>query len=178
MIRSFGFGYPHSRRIVSASWMASWSRSGALEPEPNGSWKSTPITELARFVRTVRGVSLSGYASIMRPPSCASVRIVKGPITADPSAGLGHNFEGPKINLLLIDRPPEPLDKDVVPPYAPSHPSNPPFFNTAVKSMDVKYDPWSVLNMSGLPYRARASSTASISRLYRDHHEGTQRMNQ
>ena len=64
---------------------------------------------------------------MVTPRSCgrlhARVRIVKDQITADPSAGLGHNFEGPKINLLLIDRPPEPLDKDVVPPYAPSHPS-------------------------------------------------------
>ena len=40
--------------------------------------------------------------------------IVEGQIAADASAGLGHSLVGMEINFLVFDRPPEPLDEDVV----------------------------------------------------------------
>lgn len=42
--------------------------------------------------------------------------IVKGQITADADAGLGYGLVGVKVDLLVFDRTPEPLDEDVVPP--------------------------------------------------------------
>ena len=44
--------------------------------------------------------------------------IVKVQIAADPRAGLGHRLVGVEINLLVFDRPPKPLDEDIVPPRA------------------------------------------------------------
>src|SRR5918994_180850 len=47
----------------------------------------------------------------MRP-----LAIVKGQITANRDAGLGHAVISPQIHLLVFDAAPEPLDKDVVAP--------------------------------------------------------------
>lgn len=44
--------------------------------------------------------------------------VVEAQIPADGSAGLGHGFVGVEIDLLVFDRPPEPLDEHVVPPCA------------------------------------------------------------
>ncbi len=44
--------------------------------------------------------------------------IVKGQISTDADAGLRHGLVGVEINLLIFDRPPEPLDEDIVPPRA------------------------------------------------------------
>ncbi len=40
--------------------------------------------------------------------------VVEGQIAADASAGLGHGLVGVEVDLLVFDRPPEPLDEDVV----------------------------------------------------------------
>ena len=90
--------------------------------------------------------------------------IIKAEMPADPSSGLRHAFVGVQIDLLIFDRPPEPLDKDIVPPCAATVHGDVDlgFFSTAVKSMEVNCDPWSVLKMPGLPCRASASSSASI----------------
>lgn len=42
--------------------------------------------------------------------------ILEGQISADASSGLGHCLVGVEIDLLVFDRPPEPLDEDIVPP--------------------------------------------------------------
>jgi hypothetical protein len=44
--------------------------------------------------------------------------IVKVQIAADTSASLGHCLVGVEIDLFVFDRPPEPLDEDVVAPCA------------------------------------------------------------
>src|SRR3954470_2633892 len=49
----------------------------------------------------------------MRSPS-----IVEGQVSADRGPGLADRVVGPEINLLVLDRSPEPLDEDVVPPRA------------------------------------------------------------
>ena len=42
--------------------------------------------------------------------------IVKGQISADASAGIGHGLVGVEVDLLVFDRTPEPFDEHVVPP--------------------------------------------------------------
>ena len=42
--------------------------------------------------------------------------VVKGQIAANPGAGVWDRLIGVKINLLVFDRAPEPLDEDVVAP--------------------------------------------------------------
>lgn len=42
--------------------------------------------------------------------------IVEVQISTDASAGLGHGLVGVEIDLLVFDRPPEPLDEDIIPP--------------------------------------------------------------
>jgi len=44
--------------------------------------------------------------------------IVKGQISANAGTGLGHGFVCVEIEFLVFDRPPEPLDEDIVPPCA------------------------------------------------------------
>lgn len=44
--------------------------------------------------------------------------IVEGEIAADASASLGYGLVGVEIDLFVFDRPPEPLDEDVVAPRA------------------------------------------------------------
>jgi hypothetical protein len=59
-------------------------------------------------------VSLIGRLPVkarMRSPA-----VVKRQIAADRCPCLGNAFGGMQINLLLIDRPPKALDKNIVPP--------------------------------------------------------------
>jgi len=89
--------------------------------------------------------------------------VIEGQISTDACSGLRHSFIGMEIDLLIFGRPPKPLDEDIVIRHAPLpsiEMAISAFFNTAVKSMDVNWDPWSELKMSGLPWRASASSTA------------------
>src|SRR3954462_11093633 len=44
--------------------------------------------------------------------------IVEGQIPADRGAGLADRVVGSEVDLLVLDRPPEPLDEDVVAPGA------------------------------------------------------------
>ena len=46
--------------------------------------------------------------------------IVEGEVTSEPSAGLGDGVVRMQIDLLVLDRAPEPLDEDVVTPAAAS----------------------------------------------------------
>src|SRR3954453_2672016 len=58
---------------------------------------------------------------LRRPRAQARVwpsSIVKGEIPAERSARLAHAVIGPQIDLLVLHRAPEPLNKDVVPPGA------------------------------------------------------------
>lgn len=74
-------------------------------------------------------------------------------IPANADAGLGHSLVGVEVDLLIFDRPPEPLDEHVVPPVPlPSiEMAISAFFSTAVKPTEVNCDPWPVLKISGLP---------------------------
>src|SRR5687767_5631159 len=47
----------------------------------------------------------------MRPPA-----IVEGQVAANRGTGFADGVVGPQIHLLVLDRAPEPLDEDVVPP--------------------------------------------------------------
>lgn len=42
--------------------------------------------------------------------------IAKGQISDNADAGVGHGLVGVEVDLLVFDRPPEPLDEHVVPP--------------------------------------------------------------
>ena len=79
--------------------------------------------------------------------------IVKGQISANADASFGHVLVGVEVDFFVFDRTPEPFDDHVVPPRPlPSiEMAISAFFSTAVKSMEVNCDPWSVLKMSGLP---------------------------
>lgn len=44
--------------------------------------------------------------------------VVEAQISADGSAGLGYGLVGVEIDLLVFDRPPEPLDEDIIPSRA------------------------------------------------------------
>jgi hypothetical protein len=54
--------------------------------------------------------------------------------------------------------------------------------STRVKAWPVNCEPWSVLKISGLPWRAKASSTASTqnaaSMVIERRHDSTRRLNQ
>lgn len=110
--------------------------------------------------------------------------IVKGQISANAATGLGHGLVGVEIDLLVFDRPPEPLDEDIVrqTPLPSIEMAISAFFSTAVKSIEVNCDPWSLLKISGLPSRASASSTASMQKaasiVTDSRHDRTFRLNQ
>ena len=72
--------------------------------------------------------------------------IVKGQISANAGSGLWLGFISFEINLFGFDRTPEPLDEDAVrhAPLPSIEIAMSGFFNTAVKSVDVNCDPWSV----------------------------------
>src|SRR3982751_4308224 len=93
-----------------------------------------------------------------------SAGIVEAEVPADRGAGLADRVVGPEIDLLVLDRSPEPLDEDVVPPGPlPSMLMTiPALSSTLVKSWLVNCEPWSVLKTSGRPCRASASSSASM----------------
>ncbi len=88
----------------------------------------------------------------------------KGQIPTDPGAGFGHGLVGMEISSsYLIDRQSrstKTLSRHAPLPSIEMAPSA--FFSTAVKLMEVNCDPWSVLTISGLPYQASGSSTASM----------------
>ena len=42
--------------------------------------------------------------------------VVEGHIAADRGPGVGDGVVGPQVNFLILDRPPKPLDEDVVAP--------------------------------------------------------------
>ena len=44
--------------------------------------------------------------------------VVEAEVAADRGSGIGHGIIGAQVDLLVFDRPPEPLDEDVVTPGA------------------------------------------------------------
>ena len=44
--------------------------------------------------------------------------VIEGQISTDACSGLRHGFVGVEIDLLIFDRPPKPLDEDIVSPCA------------------------------------------------------------
>lgn len=61
-------------------------------------------------------VEVSGVGGLAVKARVRPSTIVEGQIPADRCPGIGDGIVGAKIDLLILDRPPEPFDKDVVAP--------------------------------------------------------------
>jgi hypothetical protein len=90
--------------------------------------------------------------------------IVKGDPRSDAALGIATVDIALEVNILVFQRPPEPLDEDVVHPQRP-RPSmemaTPAAARAPVKAAEVNCEPRSVLKISGLPNFASASSSAA-----------------
>ena len=91
--------------------------------------------------------------------------VVEAEIAADRGASLRDAGIGAEMDLLVLHGPPERLDEDVVTAWAPL-PSllmaTSALLSTLTKSALVNRDPWSVVKISGRPWRAGASCSASM----------------
>jgi hypothetical protein len=97
--------------------------------------------------------------------------IVEAEPGADAGLGLGDRRIGVEVDFLVFEAAPQPLDEDVVHAAAPRFREGrllPSMLivmarasSTPVNSLLVNWHPWSVLKISGVPYRASASSRAS-----------------
>src|SRR5215218_8577761 len=104
---------------------------------PRASSRSRPsLRKVARFVWTAVYARISGALpglgchGLRQPGEVGLVRrlpakarmgsppIVEGQVSADRGPGLADRVVGPEIHLLVLDRSPEPLNEDVVPPGA------------------------------------------------------------
>src|SRR6266705_2622757 len=92
-----------------------------------------------------------------------SSSVVKVEIPADQISRLGDGFVGSQIDLLVFDAFPQPLNEHVVPPgpFAVHADGDAWLASRPVNAAPVNCDPWSVLKISGLPWRAKASSRVS-----------------
>ena len=91
--------------------------------------------------------------------------------SADAGLRLGDRRIGVEVDLFVFEAAPQPLDEDVVHAAAPRFREGrllPSMliatscrFRVPVKSSLVNWLPWSVLKISGPPYRTSASSSAS-----------------
>src|ERR1700726_2715870 len=118
--------------------------------------------------------------------------VVKAEPGAHPSLGLGNVLIGIEVDFLVFEAAPQPLDEDVVHAAAPRFregrllPSiliiTPCCFSVPVKSSLVNWLPWSVLKISGRPYRESASSSASTQNsalsVFDNRHASTARLTQ
>ena len=83
-----------------------------------------------------------------------SSAVVKFEIPADRIARFADGFVSPQIHLLVFDAAPQPLDEHVIPPspFAVHADGDGLFFaNTPVNAAPVNCEPWSVLQISGVP---------------------------
>ena len=91
--------------------------------------------------------------------------VVEAEAAPDRGPSLEDAGMGPQVDLLVLHGPPEALDEDVVAARAPL-PSMlmaiSPAISTLMNSVLVNCEPWSVLKISGLPWRTSASSRASM----------------
>jgi hypothetical protein len=91
-----------------------------------------------------------------------SPAVVKRKVPLDPGLGRSHGVVGMQIDLFVLDRLPQPFDEDVVAPrIAPVHADADFVPLQYIDEARVNCDPWSVLKISGGPYRLIASSSAS-----------------
>lgn len=98
--------------------------------------------------------------------------VVPGQIPADRGPRLGDAVVGPEVDLLVLDRSPQPLDEDVVPPGALAVHADGDLglgehggegLRRELRSPRLRGGRlWSVLKISGRPWRASASSIASM----------------
>src|SRR4029077_7843245 len=115
---------------------------------PRQRWRNSSCHEQRQVVE-VGAIRRSGGKPRMRPFGVIEVQI-----PPERSTCLADTVIGVQIDLLIFDRPPQPLDKDVVAP------------RTAAIHADrdrvlQQQAGGSVLKISGRPYLANASSTAS-----------------
>jgi hypothetical protein len=89
--------------------------------------------------------------------------VVEGNPLGDSACGFRAAGVALEINVLVLQRPPQPLDEDIVhPATAAIHGDRDAGFGKApVKAAEVNCEPWSVLKISGLPNLASASSSAA-----------------
>src|SRR5262245_66624204 len=105
--------------------------------------------------------------------------VVEVQVAADRDAGLADTVVGVQIHLLVFDTAPQPLDEHIS--------RQAPLLSmlivialsasTPVKAAPVNCEPSSVLRMSGLPWRAKASSSVSTQNID-TRHDSTRRLNQ
>ena len=90
--------------------------------------------------------------------------IVEVDVSANASLGVGHRVVGVQVDLFVLDRLPQSFHEDVVAPRALAVHADRDvvLLGRPLNSALVNWLPWSVLTISGLPYFAIASSTASI----------------
>jgi len=107
-----------------------------------------------------------------------SLRVVEMKIPIQVLPGFVHRPVFVKIDFLVLDRPPEPFDENVVEQSMliriPCPSSSP------VNSGLVNYNPWSVLKISGFPNRSASPSASrqkSFSNVVDNAHEITVRLN-
>ena len=70
--------------------------------------------------------------------------VVEGQVAADRSPGVGDGIVGAQVDLFILDRSPEPLEEDVVPPRSPPSMlmAMPLSRSSVVKAMLVNWLPW------------------------------------
>ena len=90
--------------------------------------------------------------------------VIEAQVSTDPSPGFGNAGMGPQVDFFVFNgwpkRSTKTLSRDV--PSRPRLILRPRAGNTLMKSYDVNWLLWSVLKISGLPYRSKASLTSSM----------------
>jgi hypothetical protein len=89
--------------------------------------------------------------------------VVKGDPLSESARGLAAVGVALEVDVLVLQRPPQPLDEHVVHPAAAAvhRDRTPAAASASVKAAEVNCDPWSVLKISGFPNLASASSSAA-----------------
>src|SRR6187200_2294323 len=113
-----------------------------------------------------------------------SAGVVEAEIPADRGAGLGDRGVSSEVDLLVLDRSPEPLDEDVEAPgtLAVHADGDPVPGQRTGEGLAGELAALIVLKISGRPWRAKASSSASTqnaaSRVIDSRQARTRRLNQ
>jgi hypothetical protein len=124
---------------------------------------------------------------VRRPPTMSEMRaaaIVEVKISANRGPRFRYRVVGADVDLLMFDGPPEPFDENVVTPRTLAiHADRDLVVQQQIGEFGAgELAPLSVLKMSGLPCRAKASSTASmqksVSSVIETRHDRARRLNQ